>query len=61
MPVFTEFATAYRDLRILPSCAQPLPRLEPTGGLGTENFEVVVIGVSHHLCLAHSMRRYWDF
>jgi phenol 2-monooxygenase len=56
MPVFTEFATAYRDLRILPSRAQPLPRLGSTGSPATENFEVVVIGVSYHLYLAYSIR-----
>lgn len=53
MPVFTEFATSYRDLRILPSRAQPLPRLKLNESPATQNFEVVVIGVSYHLYLAH--------
>ncbi|RAK85489.1 FAD binding domain protein [Aspergillus costaricaensis CBS 115574] len=48
MPVFTEFASKSRDLRVLPSFALPLPRLtppfEPTVNDGVERYEVVIVG-----------------
>ena len=48
MPVFTEYSTSSRDLRVLPSFATPLPRLspkfEPVGS--EEKYEVVIAGVS---------------
>ncbi|PYI02790.1 FAD binding domain protein [Aspergillus sclerotiicarbonarius CBS 121057] len=48
MPVFTEFSSKSRDLRVLPSFALPLPRLTPpfesTGNDGVERYEVVVVG-----------------
>ncbi|PYH98473.1 hypothetical protein BO71DRAFT_416286 [Aspergillus ellipticus CBS 707.79] len=48
MPVFTEFASKSRDLRVSPSFALPLPRLsppfQPNGEDGTERYEVVIIG-----------------
>ncbi|PWY90296.1 phenol monooxygenase [Aspergillus sclerotioniger CBS 115572] len=48
MPVFTEFSSKSRDLRVLPSFALPLPRLtppfQPTGNDGVERYEVVVVG-----------------
>ncbi|RAL04807.1 FAD binding domain protein [Aspergillus ibericus CBS 121593] len=48
MPVFTEFSSESRDLRVLPSFALPLPRLtppfEPTRNDGVERYEVVVAG-----------------
>jgi phenol 2-monooxygenase len=53
MPVFTEFSSSSRDLRVLPSFAPPVPRLspkfEPAGG--EEKYEVVIAGVriSHPL------------
>lgn len=50
MPVFTEYSTKSRDLRVLPSFATPLPRLtpkfEPQGP--EEKYEVVIAGVSLH-------------
>lgn len=53
MPVFTETSSSWRDLRILPSCAPPLPRLTPplvrNGADEAERYEVVVIGVSQKL------------
>jgi len=46
MPVFTEYSTSSRDLRVLPSFAPPVPRLtpafEPTGSV--ERYEVVIAG-----------------
>ncbi|KAJ5166264.1 uncharacterized protein N7482_005045 [Penicillium canariense] len=46
MPVFTEYAAASRELRVLPSFAPPLPRLTPTikSGGKTEKYEVVIVG-----------------
>ncbi|PWY88920.1 hypothetical protein BO70DRAFT_359233 [Aspergillus heteromorphus CBS 117.55] len=47
MPVFTEFASKSRDLRVLPSFAPPLPRFSPPfqpKGDGTERYEVVIVG-----------------
>lgn len=48
MPVFTEYSTSSRELRVLPSFAPPLPRrtaeFKP-GGDG-EKYEVVISGVS---------------
>ncbi|OJJ79210.1 uncharacterized protein ASPGLDRAFT_70227 [Aspergillus glaucus CBS 516.65] len=47
MPVFTEFSSESRDLRVLPSFAPPLPRLSPPfrpNGDGSEKYEVVVVG-----------------
>lgn len=53
MPVFTETSSSWRDLRILPSFAPPLPRLTPplvrNGADEAERYEVVVIGVSEKL------------
>lgn len=50
MPVFTETSSSWRDLRILPSFAPPLPRLTPplvrNAAEEAERYEVVVIGVS---------------
>ena len=50
MPVFTEFSSKSRDLRVLPSFALPLPRLtlpfQRTRNDGVERYEVVVVGVS---------------
>ncbi|KAG4421451.1 hypothetical protein IFR04_005401 [Cadophora malorum] len=46
MPVFTEYSTSSRDLRVLPSFASPLPRLtpsfEPVGS--EEKYEVLIAG-----------------
>ncbi|CZT53012.1 probable phenol monooxygenase [Rhynchosporium secalis] len=46
MPVFTEYSTTSRDLRVLPSFAAPLPRLtpsyEPVGD--DEKYEVLIAG-----------------
>jgi 2-polyprenyl-6-methoxyphenol hydroxylase-like FAD-dependent oxidoreductase len=45
MPVFTEFAAASRELRVLPSFAPPLPRLSPRFPEQTiEKYEVVIVG-----------------
>ncbi|KAJ6014447.1 hypothetical protein N7540_009038 [Penicillium herquei] len=46
MPVFTEYAAASRELRVLPSFAPPLPRLTPTIPVDkeTERYEVVIVG-----------------
>ena len=47
MPVFTEYATTSRELRVLPSFAAPLPRLTPAFSRDneqTEKYEVVIIG-----------------
>lgn len=48
MPLYTEQASSWRDLRALPSFAPPLPRLspkhEPTED-GIERYEVVIVGV----------------
>ncbi|OBT98055.2 hypothetical protein VE01_03684 [Pseudogymnoascus verrucosus] len=48
MPVFTETSSSWRDLRILPSFAPPLPRLTPPLVRNVveeaERYEVVVIG-----------------
>ena len=46
MPVFTEYAAASRDLRVLPSFAPPLPRLsaKPSVSNGVEKYEVVIVG-----------------
>lgn len=53
MPVFTETSSSWRDLRILPSFAPPLPRLTPPLVRNVveeaERYEVVVIGVSQKL------------
>lgn len=50
MPVFTEYASKSRDLRVLPSFSLPVPRLtppfEPTVNDGVERYEVVIVGVS---------------
>jgi phenol 2-monooxygenase len=47
MPVFTEYSTSSRDLRVLPSFAPPVPRLspkfKPEGS--QEKYEVVIAGV----------------
>ncbi|KAH8431506.1 putative phenol monooxygenase [Aspergillus melleus] len=48
MPVFTEYASSSRDLRVLPSFAPPLPRLSPAftpnADRGCECYEVVIVG-----------------
>lgn len=46
MPVFTEYAVASRELRVLPTFAPPLPRLAPksTQDKDTEKYEVVIVG-----------------
>ncbi|KAJ5706824.1 hypothetical protein N7488_006625 [Penicillium malachiteum] len=46
MPVFTEYAAASRELRVLPSFAPPLPRLTPIIPVDkeTERYEVVIVG-----------------
>lgn len=46
MPVFTEYAAASRELRVLPSFAPPLPRLSPKPQPDgkTERYEVVIVG-----------------
>ncbi|KAJ5698970.1 hypothetical protein N7462_000975 [Penicillium macrosclerotiorum] len=46
MPVFTEFAAASRELRVLPSFAPPLPRLAPSiiSDGTNEKYEVVIVG-----------------
>ncbi|GLA28603.1 hypothetical protein CBS147346_8665 [Aspergillus niger] len=48
MPVFTEYASKSRDLRVLPSFSLPVPRLtppfEPTVNDGVERYEVVIVG-----------------
>lgn len=46
MPVFTEYSSASRELRVLPSFAPPLPRLAPSVPLDskTEKYEVVIVG-----------------
>lgn len=46
MPVFNEYASASRELRVLPSFAPPLPRLTSTVSVDTktERYEVVVVG-----------------
>lgn len=46
MPVFTEYAAASRDLRVLPSFAPPLPRLTPdsTQDKRGEKYDVVIVG-----------------
>lgn len=48
MPVFTEYSTSSRDLRVLPSFAPPLPRLSPLffSNSDEEKYEVVIAGVS---------------
>lgn len=48
MPVFTEYSTSSRDLRVLPSFAPPVPRLTPKfEPKGTEEkYEVVISGVT---------------
>ncbi|KAJ5742513.1 uncharacterized protein N7511_011532 [Penicillium nucicola] len=47
MPVFADYASSSRDLRVLPSFAPPLPRLtpsfQPENGV-REKYEVVVVG-----------------
>jgi phenol 2-monooxygenase (NADPH) len=47
MPVFTEFSTSSRELRVLPSFAPPVPRHTPrfTGSGKEEKYEVVIVGV----------------
>lgn len=44
MPVFTEYASSSRDLRVLPSFAPPLPRLSPTPACDGDKCEVVIVG-----------------
>ncbi|KAJ5368077.1 uncharacterized protein N7496_007837 [Penicillium cataractarum] len=46
MPVFTEYAAASRELRVLPSFAPPLPRLtpKPQSDGKNERYEVVIVG-----------------
>ncbi|KAL5331942.1 hypothetical protein ACEPPN_001482 [Leptodophora sp. 'Broadleaf-Isolate-01'] len=46
MPVFTEYSTSSRDLRVLPSFAPPLPRLTPSfDPIGNEEkYEVLIAG-----------------
>ncbi|KAI1941129.1 hypothetical protein LOZ66_001637 [Ophidiomyces ophidiicola] len=44
MPVFTEFATSSRQLRVLPSFADPLPRLSPKFEKSEDKYEVVIVG-----------------
>ncbi|KAJ5595434.1 uncharacterized protein N7459_001642 [Penicillium hispanicum] len=46
MPVFTEYAAASRELRVMPSFAPPLPRLSPNAHTDTrgEQYEVVIVG-----------------
>ncbi|PYI25002.1 hypothetical protein BP00DRAFT_410538 [Aspergillus indologenus CBS 114.80] len=48
MPLFTENASSWRDLRVLPSLAPPLPRLAPAFVNSTENeverYEVLIVG-----------------
>ncbi|KAI1944375.1 hypothetical protein LOZ12_004236 [Ophidiomyces ophidiicola] len=44
MPVFTEFATSSRQLRVLPSFADPLPRLSPAFEKSEDKYEVVIVG-----------------
>ncbi|XMA14698.1 hypothetical protein WAI453_007489 [Rhynchosporium graminicola] len=46
MPVFTEYSTTSRDLRVLPSFAAPLPRLTPSyDPVGDdEKYEVLIAG-----------------
>jgi phenol 2-monooxygenase len=55
MPVFTETSSSWRDLRILPSFAPPLPRLTlplaRNAAEEAERYEVVVIGVSQKLSM----------
>ena len=48
MPVFTEYSTFSRDLRVLPSFAPSVPRLIPKFEPieGEEKYEVVIAGVS---------------
>ena len=48
MPVFTEYSTSSRDLRVLPSFASPLPRLTPSFEpvCSEEKYEVLIAGVS---------------
>lgn len=52
MPTFTEYASASRQLRVLPSFAPPLPRLSPSfkpDNDGTDKYEVVIAGVCRNL------------
>lgn len=51
MPVFTEYASSSRELRVLPSFTPPLPRLspKPTSNGEQEKYEVVIAGVSKQL------------
>lgn len=46
MPVFTEYATKSRELRVLPSFAPPLPRVTPAlmRDEQIEKYEVVIVG-----------------
>ncbi|KAK2746504.1 hypothetical protein FQN57_003130 [Myotisia sp. PD_48] len=44
MPVFTEYSTSSRDLRVLPSFAAPLPRLSPTFEQIEGKHEVIISG-----------------
>lgn len=48
MPVFTEYSSSSRDLRVLPSFAPPLPRLAPPferNDINEDKYEAVVVGV----------------
>lgn len=47
MPVFTEYSTSSRNLRVLPSFAPPLPRLTPpfVPDGQDEKYEIVISGV----------------
>lgn len=53
MPVFTEFATASRQLRVLPTFATPLPRLSPAFEKKEDRYEVVIAGVCKHRSNIH--------
>ncbi|KAG0646828.1 Phenol hydroxylase [Hyphodiscus hymeniophilus] len=45
MPVFTDYSTLSRDLRVLPSFAPPLPRVSPKFDPGSEEkYEVIIAG-----------------
>ncbi|KAL4862090.1 hypothetical protein BDV12DRAFT_207458 [Aspergillus spectabilis] len=44
MPVFTKCAASSRELRVLPSFAPPLPRLNPEFRGKSEKYEAVIVG-----------------